>query len=135
MHSEPHTTHTVRDAMKNVLKIAEEITEKNLTKDVSDRTTPMYLDKCDIGWKKLTTTTSISIQLYQRRMSLTVSHASLIRLKESGMIQKSVEWMDAVTAKLDDTDKNVCDHILFMFSYMHWCYSAFLALVKVYHLL
>ena len=88
MHSEPHTTHTVRDAMKDVLKMAEEITEKNLTKDVSDRTTPMYLDKCDIGWKKLTTTTSITIQVYQRRMSLTVSHASLIRLQESGMIQE-----------------------------------------------
>ena len=50
-------SHTVRDAMQDVLKMAEEITEKNPTKEVSGRTTSVYVEKCDIGWKKLTTTT------------------------------------------------------------------------------
>ena len=83
----PYHPHSKR-CNEGCAKMAEEITGKNLTKDVSDCTTPVYVDKCDIGWKKLTTTTSISIQVYQRRMNLTVSHASLIHLQESGMIQE-----------------------------------------------
>ena len=56
------------------------------------------------------------MQVYHRlhRMNLTVSHASLIHLLErvgKGHDSRVKEWKDAVTAKLDDTDENVCAHI------------------------
>ena len=48
--------HTVRDALKDILKMADYIVEKNITKEVSGRKSPVFEDKCSIGWKKLTTT-------------------------------------------------------------------------------
>ena len=59
---------TVRDALKDILKIADYIVENKVTKEVSGRKSPAFEDKCNIGWKKLTTTSWLADILSRKQL-------------------------------------------------------------------
>ena len=54
--SRQSTAHTVRDAGKDILKMATDLSERKTTEEVPSRTSPVLADNSDVGWKKLTTT-------------------------------------------------------------------------------
>ena len=47
--------HTVKDALTDILKIANELINRQCTMEVSSRSTPAFTDNINAGWKKLTT--------------------------------------------------------------------------------
>jgi hypothetical protein len=48
------TSHTVRDAKSDIQKFHQHLLEKHITKEVKDRTTPVFTDPTDTGLKTLT---------------------------------------------------------------------------------
>lgn len=54
--SRQSTAHTVRDAGRDILKMATNLIERHTTEEILSRTAPVLADNSDVGWKKLTTT-------------------------------------------------------------------------------
>ena len=53
----PSTTHTIREAESDVLKMVVHLRENEVQKVKKDRTTPVFTDPTEAGWKRISTTT------------------------------------------------------------------------------
>ena len=53
----PSTTHTIREADSDVLKMVVHLGENEVQIVKKDRLTPVFTDPTEVGWKKISTTT------------------------------------------------------------------------------